>query len=704
MTGSTSRSDRLLRPGDARGAWLAVALIVPLLALDSAPQRWLRAQVFDGYQRVLPRPRVSAPAVVVAIDERALEAYGQWPWPRSRLAELIGRIAAAAPASIGVDILMAEPDRLSPRRILESAAQVDAALARRIAALPDNDALLAAALQNRRVVLGLAGDDTAAAPSESRPLRAAPVLMRGEPAGLLKVPQFAGVVRSRPEMEWAAASQGLINAVAEDKVRRVALLGRIGELLLPNLEIEMLRVAAGQPTLEARFDANGVDAVAIGDLTIPTDDRGAVWLRYGLRDPSRTVSAADLLAGTADPLQLRQKLVLLGVTGTGLVDQPPTPLGERMPGVEIRQQLLENIFDRSWLLRPGGSIWLETALFVLMAAIFVARVPRGSPRQGFALLAGVLAAAALAGLVAFNAGLLFDTATPAVAAALVFMLVLGVVLAETQRQRRELTERLHLEREAAARLAGELESARRVQMGMLPESPGVLAADRRVDLKAFMEPARTVGGDLYDFFMLDERRLLVMIGDVSGKGLGAAMFMALIKSLCRGAILRQPDALDQALAQAEADIRLENPESLFVTMMVLCLDLETGELTYCNAGHDPVYGLQAGQPDARRIDHGGRPPLCVLEGYPYPLGRDRLVPGEQLCLITDGITEATNRDGQLYGHKRLEAVFRSRHGAEPAVLIEAVRKDVLDFTAGAEQADDMSVLALRWNGGSARAA
>ena len=704
MTDLKSTSEPPVRLGDARSAWLAVVLILLLMALDTSPQRWLRAQVFDGYQRVLPRPRLSWPATVVAIDERALEAYGQWPWPRSRLAELIDGIAATSPAAIGVDILMPEPDRLSPRRIIESAPQIDAALARRIARLPDNDALLAAALRDRRVVLGVAGDDSAAPPTEARPLRVAPVLLRGAPGGLLNVPQYAGAVRSRPEMEWAAAGQGLINSVTEDKVRRVALLGRVGDLLLPNLEIEMLRVAYRRPVLEAVLDSNGVHEVRVGDLAVPTDADGSVWLRYGLHDPVRTISAADVLDGTMDPARLQAKLVLLGVTGTGLVDRPPTPMGERVPGVEIRAQLVENIFDRSWLSRPGWSAWLEPALFLLMSAVFVARVPRSSPMQAFVLLAAVLGAAALAGLITFNFGLLIDTATPVAGAALVFTLVLAAVLAESQRQRRELAERLQAEREAAARLAGELESARRVQMGMLPESPGVLAGDPRIELKAFMEPARSVGGDLYDFFMLDERTLFVMIGDVSGKGLGAAMFMALIKSLCRGAVLRQPKALEQALARTEEEIRRENPESLFVTMLVLCLDLETGELTFCNAGHDPLYGLRPDEADARRIDHGGRPPLCVLEGYPYPLGRDRLAPGEQLCLITDGITEAANRTGQLYGHKRLEAVFAGRGAAGPAAIIEAVRKDVVDFVAGAEQADDMSVLALRWNGGNPGAA
>ena len=203
---------------------------------------------------------------------------------------------------------------------------------------------------------------------------------------------------------------------------------------------------------------------------------------------------------------------------------------------------------------------------------------------------------------------------------------------------------------------------------------------------------------MFDFFLLDDHRLFVMIGDVSGTGLGAAMFMALIKSLCRGAVMRQPDRLEQALAQAEAEIRRENPESLFVTMLVLCLDLETGEFIFCNAGHDPLYGLSPDRAEVRRLDHGGRPPLCVLDGYPYPLGRERLLPGELICMITDGITEAANAAGQLYGHARLERVITRMNGATPDELVSSIRADVLEFAAGAEPADDMSVLALRWMG------
>jgi len=701
MTDWISRFKQLAGPGGARGALLVAMLWLLAMALEPAPQEWLRGQLFDGYQRVLPRERVTQPAMVVEIDERSLAAYGQWPWPRSRVGELVERIAEMQPAAIALDILFPEPDRLSPRRIIESVPNLDPALARQVARLPDHDALFADALRGKAVVLGVAGEDGAAA--DDRPVKTAPVLLRGPVGGVLKIPQFAGVVRSQPELEAAAAGQGLLNNAGEGVVRRVSLVGRLGDQVLPNLEIEMLRIAEGAPVVRATVDAEGVRAIQVANWSIPTDSDGAVWLRYADPDPSRHVSARDVLEGKIEPRLLQNKLVLVGITGLGLVDQPPIPMGYRVPGLEIRAQLLENIFDNTWLRRPPWMLPVEVGLFALLALLFVRLVPRWTPIEGFALLAGSAAIVVLGGLVAFNVGLLVDVATPGAGAALVFTVVLGATLAASQRQRRELSQRLQAERENAARLAGELETARRVQMGMLPESPGILAGDARVELKAFMEPARSVGGDLYDFFMLDPRTLCVMIGDVSGKGLAAAMFMALIRSLCKSSMLRLPQALDQALIETEAQIKRENPESLFVTLFVMSLDLETGEFTFCNAGHDPLYGMNPGRAEVRKFDHGGRPPLCVLDGYPYPLGRDRLVPGELLCMITDGITEAANGAGQLYGHARLERVLGRMNGAAPAELVDDIRRDVLEFVAGAEPADDMSVLALRWMGPSAAA-
>lgn len=707
MTGSTSPFRRLSAAGGPRGAIAATLVLALLMALDTPAHQWLREQWFDAYQRLLPRVPASAPAVVVEIDEPSLEAYGQWPWPRTRVAQLVTRIAEYDPAAIGIDILFPEPDRLSPRRIVESTPGLTPALAGGIAALPDNDEILAAAIKGRPVVLGVGGANAASPAAENRPVRSIPVLVKGDVAGLLALPQYTGVVRSRPEMEAAAAGQGLLNSYGDrEVVRRVPLLGRVSDLIMPNLEIAMLAVAGNLPVVRGAVTADGLRELRLGDdLVLPTERDGSMWVRFSPRataDSARIVSAVDVLNGKIAPDQLAHKLIIIGATGLGLQDQVTTPMGQ-MPGAEVRAQLIENIFDASWLTRPGWARALEGLLFALVAGACIVRVPATSPRDAFTEYSAAIALLVLGGLVAFHFGWLIDAASPALAITLVFTIMLGSTLAEAQAQRRELAQKLAAEREAAARVAGELETARRVQMGMLPESPGVLAGDARIEIKAFMEPARSVGGDLYDFFMVDDRHLFVMVGDVSGKGIGAAMFMALIKSLCKSAVLRNPQALDVAMAQAEEAIKRENPESLFVTLLVVSLNLETGEFVYCNAGHDPLYGLVPGSTEPRKLDHGGRPPLCVLDDYPYPLGRDTLVPGQTLCMITDGITEAADAEGKLYGHKRLEAVFARMSDARPEALVEAVRRDVLDFGAGAEQSDDMSVLALRWYGRAAAA-
>jgi len=687
-----------LSRGVRRGVRLLVLLMLVAIAVGTPFQEWLGLQLFDGYQRAMPRARVSQPALVVGIDERSLAAYGQWPWPRTDLARIVERIVEGAPAAIGLDIFMSEPDRLSPQRIIETVPDLDPGLALRIAELPDNDARLAAALRDRPVVLGMAAG-TGSPVSAKFPLPTPPVRLIGPADGLAHVPAWEEVLRSRPVIETAAAGHGLMNTVAEGGlVRRMLLLGRVDGSLLPSLAVELLRVAARVPALEVHTEPAGVTAVGLGDVLVPTGPDGRLWLHFGRTDPSRYVSAFDLLEGQVDATVFESKVVLVGLTGLGLVDQAVTPLGEVVPGIEMHLQMIESIFDQTWLVRPWWGRGIEALLFLVVALVLMERVPSSKPRTAFLLVAAVLLVLVAAGLGAFAAGLLLDVATPAAGGALVFALVLGGTLSEAQRQRRELARRLQEQREAAARFAGELDAARRVQLGMLPEAPGALANEPRVDLRAFMQPAREVGGDLYDFFMLDERRLFVLVGDVSDKGMPAAMFMALVKALCKGAALRQPESLAALLQGVERQLALENRESLFVTVLAATLDLESGELRYCNAGHEPIYRVAADGTGCRRLDECGGPPLCVMEGFPYPVDESRILPGDTLCLVTDGITEAASARQELYGRPRLESLLNGLAGAEPAAVLNALRLDLTKFTAAAEQADDQAVVVLRWNG------
>ena len=313
----------------------------------------MRHAWLDGYQAVSPRERRSAPAVIVAIDEESLNRFGQWPWPRDLVARLFDRIAAARPAAIGVDILFPEPDRLSPEWLAPSVADADPKLGERLARLPRHDSVLAASIRAAPVVLGIAGLEAGSV--SNGPVT--PSLRKG-PGTLAGIRQYATVLRSLPEIDGAAKGHGLLSADTEaGVVRRVPLVAMVGTAPVLPLSLETLRVASGQPLFVVRAAVRGVEAVEIGDLSVPTQSDGRLWVHYTPHDPARFVSAARVLDGQIDPEELQRKLVLLGVTGLGLIDYQSTPLGERMPGIEIHAQVLENVFDGALLARPRCPPW-----------------------------------------------------------------------------------------------------------------------------------------------------------------------------------------------------------------------------------------------------------------------------------------------------------------------------------------------------------
>jgi serine phosphatase RsbU (regulator of sigma subunit)/CHASE2 domain-containing sensor protein len=678
-------------------AWLTLAALAALIWLQPPWLRRVQAAWFDSMQAIAPRQIRSMPVTIVAIDDKSLAGFGQWPWPRTVLADLIAAIDRHQPAAIGLDVLMPEADRLSTDRLLDKARLHDPALAQRLASLPSNDAVLAEAVAAARVVLVASGTRDVSVGT----LRAAPVVVSG-PGGGAGLPRYAGVIANIDIVDAAAAGHGIISVEPTDAVfRRFPLVVDIDGTLAPSLATEMLRVALHEPSVRLSRSARRVKGISVGDFTGPTEADGAITLYYSHGDPRRYVSATDLLAGRVDPEALAHKLVLIGVTGSGLRDDyRATPLGEPMPGSELHAQLLENLFDRSYLRRPPWGRWLELAVFVALGALLVHATPRWRPQRAALLAAGSVLAIGGAAQAAFRSEHLLFDATPAASLLLLFGVLLVITLTEAARRRRRLERLVQAQREQAAFVKGELDAAQRIQAGMLP-SAEALNGDPRVDLHADMTPARVVGGDLYDFFFVDADRLFFLVGDVAGKGLSASLFMAVSKALCKSIALRAAGApIGAVMTQTNAEVSRDNAAMLFVTAFIGVLDLESGELTYCNAGHDDPYALHASRAEPVRLRGGDGPGLCVIDDFEYRGAAYRLEPGEMLCIVTDGIVEAQDAAGGLYGSARLAAALERLRGADTSArgLVEALRVDVAGFVGEAEPADDLTVLALRWNG------
>ena len=685
------------RPLTAGGRRAGIVLLVALLGALLVPHVPLvdlvRLANFDAYQALAPRIRASEPAIIVAIDDPSLSRHGQWPWPRSVLAALVARVTAAQPAAVGFDIVMPEPDRLSPDRLAQLVAGLAPEIADALRRLPSNESVLAEALRHAPTVLGAAGLDhiDAAVPGRQggwTPMR----LHGGDPTRFLR--RFAGALRSVEEIDRAARGRGLLNADREGGVvRRVPLIAAVGDVLVPGFAPELLRVAAGHAAFSVDTGGDGVRMIALGDLRMPTERDGSLRVHYSRHDARRFVSAADVIAGKIPAEQFAQKIVLIGVTAVGLSDYTATPVADRMAGAEIHAQVIENLFDGSLLRRPSWAPWAEAGVLAALGLVVIFVLAPLSPRSSLAVLVAGMAALWLGGAMLYHqARILIDVATPTIALGTVYALMVSLTLADARRQ-------LRREREAAARLAGELEGARRIQMGLVPRPHDLTGHGGRFELAPILEPARAVGGDLYDFFELGPDRLFFSVGDVAGKGLPGCLFMAVTKSHCKSAALRLSADVAAILTEANRETARDNPAALFVTLFAGILDLDTGLLEFSNAGHEAPYVLRRGEAP-RQLPLVGGLPLCVMEEFPYAADRFRLAPGDMLCVMTDGVPEAHSPAGELYGRARLETLLRAAPES-PAALAEALRADVARFTAGAEPADDLAILVLRWNGSRA---
>ncbi|GGC01764.1 hypothetical protein GCM10011352_29900 [Marinobacterium zhoushanense] len=683
-----------------KGWILPVGLLLLLLfhLLGFIPmQAALRGFCFDLYQMLIPRERVSGPAIIVDIDEASLKQFGQWPWPRSRLAELIERVGEANPAAIGIDIIMPEPDRVSPCSVGTLIPGIREGLLEELCSLPSNDERLAQVLQRYPTVLGVAGID------ERHPfsLVATPVQIRGEDP-LPSVRRYQGALTSIDMLQNAVAGHSILSAdIERGVVRRVPMVAAVGNQMLPSLSLEMLRLAIGAPVFSVTADNNGVIGVGVGELDIPTQADGSIWVHYSEHDPARFVSATRVLEGDFDPSLFERKLVLIGFTGLGLVDFPSTALGERVPGVEIHAQVLETVFDASTLLRPQWAPLVEGGLMLILGITVIYLLPRLRMWFQLPLVVLLVCLLAAAGLVLYSRyQVLIDIASPYLLFAVLYVALLADAMMRGEGKIEGLEEDLREQREAALRIQGEMEAAKRFQMSIVPDPGQVFRAEPRLDLAAMMEPAKMVGGDLYDCFMLDANRVFFIIGDVCGKGVHAALFMVISKTLCKSIALRSdPDIeLGELVSQANREIARDNPELLFVTAFIGILDLRSGELIYVNAGHEPPLLVAPGCRVGTLI-HSSGPPIAIMDDYRYETFHHRLSTDEFLCIFTDGITEAADLDQALFGRDRLERVVESLgEEQDSSGLMQKVEQEVRSFMGDADPADDLTIMVIRWHG------
>jgi len=416
--------------------WVTVLLLVAALLLrvwDPEPVARLRLSVFDSYLRLSPRVAdPELPVKIVDIDAASLQQIGQWPWPRSRLAELVTKLREAGAKSIALDIILAEPDRVSPGELAKLVAgRPDLrALADAAARLPSNDALLADAIAGGKVVVGVVGQDGARG---ELPAARAGFAFAGDDAKTF-MPQFSGGSATLPELSARAAGIGAVNWVPSQDlvVRRVPLLVAAGDKVYPSLALEALRVGSGETTVQVKASGSsglsafgqqtGIELVKVGPVILPAAGSGEMWLNFAAHDARRYVPAHIVLEDRLPPNTLLGRHVFIGASAPGLLDLRATPLQSSVPGVEIHAQALEQMLSGAHLSRPAYATGAEL-LFLAGLGLLVAWLLRrvGPVLAAVAGLAAIAAVVALSWLAFVQGGLLFDPIYPSLALVAIYL-------------------------------------------------------------------------------------------------------------------------------------------------------------------------------------------------------------------------------------------------------------------------------------------
>jgi adenylate cyclase len=422
---------------------ICLALLIGIAALriaDFAPIEELRVRTFDSFQRIDPRVKTARPVTIVDIDEKSLASkLGQWPWPRTRMADLITNLTKLGAVVIAFDVVFSEPDRLNPDVAADTFRDLDEETRAKLHALPSNDQVFADAMRRSRVVLGESGLPEVVKELDTT-LPVTGLAMLGEDPQRFMF-DFPGLLRNTQVLEKAAGGRGLfsINPERDGIVRRVPMIMQAQGTTMPSLSFEMLRVVTGTDTIFIKTDQAGIQSIGVKGFQIPTDRNGQLWVHFARNDPSIYVSAVDVMEGTVPPEKIRGKLVLIGPSAAGLNDIKTTPVSRAMPGVEIHAQVLEAALTKSLLAQPPYGPLLEFGAALLLGILVIAFAPRFGPVTLVAV--GALFATVLVGTSWYfytQHRLLVDFTYPLLSTTAIYLTLIFAAFVREQAQRRQI--------------------------------------------------------------------------------------------------------------------------------------------------------------------------------------------------------------------------------------------------------------------------
>ncbi len=608
--------------------------------------RWLDSYELDTldlrFRLRPPIPRTDQ-AVIIEISNDTIAQLGQFPIDRKYHAFLIEALAKAGARAIVFDIFFSEPHL--------------------------SDDKLAEAVRNAgNVYLPYVFD------IDQR--------QRGKSISATGI-----AARSLPILTENIKGTGHINIIPDQdgKFRRVPLYIEYDNAFHPYLSFQVGCHLLGIP-FESLTIQPGKSITYGKDFRLPLDEHSTMMINFSGRwaETYAHYSYVDVLrsyiaqfSGEQPLLDMRtfkDKICFIGLTAEGTADLHPNPLEPLYPSVGIHAEVINAMVNKAVISRASNTTNL-IILFILIL-LTAGMVWRTRPLQAFLLLFLTVTMVICSGTLLFNIfGLWVDLYYPVMVVMLVYLLnTLGQLVLE-------LKNRLILE--------NELKIARQIQQSFLPKA---LPQISRVEIAARMLTARQVGGDLYDCFAFDDGQLGVMIGDVTGKGVPASLFMAMVVGAFKSCALKGVPP-EETLRRLNEKLIKEAPSGLFVTLYYAVFDVRQGTMTYANGGHLPVLHIPKGHsPQSLDVEDGL--PLGMIPGK-YSGGQISFATGDLFIFYTDGITEAQNRGREMYGMERLETLIQQHRDRPLPDLLQVIEDDIRNWEPSHRQHDDITYIVLK---------
>ena len=633
---------------------------------------------FDLYQKVFAKKKDSD-VVIIDIDEKSLGKFGQFPWNRTVFAKILDQLNTSDPKAIGFDIFFTEKDKQSPEEIIKSYGLIPSDVAE-LQNLKSPDDLFAEKLKESKSIIAVLGSNVPSHTNYDRKAKARFLSKGGDPFEFTYSYPFS--IGSLEVLENNVKGLGSISFLdqLDGIIRSLPLIVQLNKKLYPTIGLEMVRVGEKQKNIYVELNEVGINRISSRPHKIESDPNGIIWIKYKKSQKKQYISASDVYEGNFDKSFFQNKYVLIGASAQGLFDLVKTPLGITIPGVEVHANVIENILDKSYLVRNPNTYIFELLFSIIVALVTFILSQKIKPRYSLSIFFGNILAIIIIGFSVYKfKSQLVDISYPLFIVTVTFLTGLYFRFIEENKLALE-----NLQKEA--KLLKERELAAGVQKSLFPD-----ISKFENFIFARNVPARDVSGDYFDVVRSTPEEYFFTLADVSGKGIKAGMYMAKASSIFRTLTnLKYP--IEKVVFGVNNELVEAKFKGMFVTAVFGKLNIKTGEMVFINAGHESI--LTFDQNKNYEYIKSEMPPIGIVKYFSESMVKSNTInmKDKTFVVYTDGVTEGYLQNGEELGSEGVQNIINNISEVTPKAIVESIEKKL---NWGAEKLrDDITCMAI----------